>query len=103
MVGVVAGTPEGFEQHVDWRKARTEAVAVAVVVCCVVVGFESILFSRYFLFSIVVHQTMFAARVCRVRVICSVMFLIDSETCLHYAFGRVVSRAVSKFVVRVEI
>ena len=27
-----------LQRHVVWRKARTEAVAVAVVVCCVVVG-----------------------------------------------------------------
>ena len=35
--------PGRSSQHVDWRKARAEAVAAAVVVCCVVVGSDILL------------------------------------------------------------
>ena len=45
-----AGTAEGSERHVDWCKARTEAVAVAVVVCWVVVGSDIVLFWHCFRF-----------------------------------------------------
>ena len=45
-----AGTAEGSERQVDWCKPRTEAVAVAVVVCWVVVGSDIVLFWHCFRF-----------------------------------------------------
>ena len=53
LVRVVAAAPGRSEQHVGWRKARTEAVAVAVVVCCVLVGSDILLLFLFGLTSMI--------------------------------------------------